>query len=49
MELDGDATHNPVSIMAVVDLMDKYDIGYGAVNHARSRCLIVDLKMQIRT
>lgn len=39
VELDGDATHNPVSIMAVVDLMDKYDIGYGAVNHARSRCL----------
>lgn len=39
VELDGDATHNPESIMAVVDLMDKYDIGYGAVNHARSRCL----------
>ena len=39
IELDGDATHNPDSIEAVVDLMDKYNMGYGSVNHTRSRCL----------
>ncbi|MBP5397991.1 MAG: anaerobic ribonucleoside-triphosphate reductase, partial [Bacteroidales bacterium] len=27
------------AIMAIVDLMDKYDIGYGSVNHNRNRCL----------
>lgn len=39
IELDGDATHNPESIEAVVDLMDKYNMGYGSVNHTRSRCV----------
>ena len=39
VEMDGDATHNPEAIMAVVDLMDKYNIGYGSVNHNRLRCL----------
>ena len=39
VELDGDATHNPECIMQTVDLMDKYDIGYGSVNHTRNRCL----------
>lgn len=39
VEIDGDATHNPEAIMSVVDLMDKYDIGYGSVNHNRNRCL----------
>ena len=39
VEMDGDATHNPEAIMAVVDLMDRYDIGYGSVNHNRTRCL----------
>lgn len=39
IELDGDATHNPDSIEAVVDLMDKYNMGYGSVNHTRSRCM----------
>ena len=39
IELDGDATHNPESIEAVVDLMDKYNMGYGSVNHTRSRCI----------
>ena len=38
VELDGDATHNPMSVMAVVDLMDKYNMGYGSVNHVRNRC-----------
>lgn len=38
VELDGDATHNPVVIMQTVDLMDQYDMGYGSVNHTRNRC-----------
>ena len=39
VEIDGDATHNPKAIMRVVDMMDKYNIGYGSVNHNRNRCL----------
>ncbi|MCQ2153796.1 MAG: anaerobic ribonucleoside triphosphate reductase [Bacteroidales bacterium] len=39
VEIDGDATHNTEAIMNIVDLMDKYDIGYGSVNHNRNRCL----------
>ena len=39
VELDGDATHNPDCIMQTVDLMDKYNLGYGSVNHTRNRCL----------
>ena len=39
IELDGDATHNPETVEAVVDLMDKYNMGYGSVNHTRSRCM----------
>ena len=38
VELDGDATHNPEAIMKVVDMMDRYNIGYGSVNHNRNRC-----------
>ena len=39
VEIDGDATHNPQAIADVVDLMDKYDIGYCSVNHNRNRCM----------
>ena len=39
VEIDGDATHNPEAIMAIVDLIDKYNIGYGSVNHNRNRCM----------
>ena len=39
VEIDGDATHNAEAIMAIVDLMDRYDIGYGSVNHNRNRCM----------
>ena len=39
VEMDGDATHNPEAIMTVVDMMDKYNIGYASVNHNRNRCL----------
>ena len=38
-EIDGDATHNPEAIMTVVDLMDRYDMGYASVNHNRNRCI----------
>lgn len=38
VELDGDATHNVEAIMDIVDLMDKYNIGYGSINHNRNRC-----------
>lgn len=39
VEIDGDATHNPDVISGVVDMMDKYDMGYGSVNHNRNRCM----------
>lgn len=39
VEIDGDATHNPEAIMKVVDMIDRYNIGYGSVNHNRNRCL----------
>ena len=39
VEIDGDATHNPSAIASVVDMMDKYNMGYGSVNHNRNRCL----------
>ncbi len=39
VEIDGDATHNPQVIMSVVDMMDKYNMGYGSVNHNRNRCM----------
>lgn len=52
VEIDGDATHNPEAIADIVDLMDKYNIGYGSVNHNRNRCMncghedaVVDLKI----
>lgn len=38
VELDGDATHNEEAISQIVDLMDKYNIGYGSVNHNRNHC-----------
>ncbi len=38
VEIDGDATHNEESIMQIVDLMDKYNMGYGSVNHNRNHC-----------
>ena len=39
VEIDGDATHNPEAVMQIVDIMDKYNIGYGSVNHNRNRCM----------
>lgn len=39
VELDGDATHNVEAVMDIVNLMDKFDIGYCSVNHNRNRCM----------
>lgn len=39
VEIDGDATKNPESISSIVDLTDKYNIGYASVNHTRNRCM----------
>lgn len=39
VEMDGDATHNVEAVMDIVALMDKYNIGYGSINHNRNRCL----------
>ena len=39
VEIDGEATHNPASIMGVVDMMDRYNMGYCSVNHNRNRCM----------
>lgn len=39
VEMDGDATHNPEAIMRVVDMMDRFNMGYGSVNHNRNRCM----------
>lgn len=38
VELDGDATKNPESIMDVVDLAYKNNVGYLSVNHFQTRC-----------
>lgn len=39
VEIDGDATHNVQAVKDIVALMDKYNIGYGSINHNRNRCL----------
>ncbi len=39
VEIDGDATHNPDAISDIVDMIHKYNIGYGSVNHNRNRCM----------
>ena len=39
VEIDGDATHNPDVVASVVDMMDKYNMGYGSINHNRNRCM----------
>lgn len=39
IELDGDVTKNISVVEKIIDLYDKYDIGYGSINFVRSRCL----------
>ena len=38
VEMDGDATHNEEAIMQIVDMLDRYNMGYGSVNHNRNHC-----------
>lgn len=49
VEIDGDATHNPEAIMSVVDMMDKYNMGYASVNHNRNRCLTCGYENSVDT
>ena len=39
LEVDGNPEHNVAAVEQMVELMKKYDIGYGSINHARARCL----------
>ena len=39
LEVDGDPEQNVAAVEQMVNLMRKYDIGYGSINHARARCL----------
>lgn len=38
VEIDGDATQNEEAIMQIVDMLDRYNMGYGSVNHNRNHC-----------
>ena len=39
LEVDGDPEKNIKAVEQMVNLMRKYDIGYGSINHARARCI----------
>ncbi len=39
LEVDGDPEKNVAAVEQMVNLMRKYDIGYGSINHAKARCL----------
>lgn len=39
LEVDGDPEKNVRAVEQMVNLMRKYDVGYGSINHARARCL----------
>lgn len=39
IELNEKDARDPECIEEVVDLMDKYNMGYGSVNHVRSKCM----------
>lgn len=39
LEVDGDPEKNVLAVEQMVNLMRKYDVGYGSINHARARCL----------
>ena len=38
LEVDGDPEKNVKAVEQMVNLMRKYNIGYGSINHARARC-----------
>ncbi len=39
LEVDGDPEKNVRAVEQMVNLMRKYNVGYGSINHARARCL----------
>ena len=39
LEVDGNPENNLKAVYQMVELMRKYDVGYGSINHARARCL----------
>lgn len=39
LEVDGDPEKNVKAVEQMVNLMRKYNIGYGSINHARARCI----------
>ena len=39
LEVDGDPEKNVKAVEQMVNLMRKYNVGYGSINHARARCL----------
>ena len=39
LEVDGDPEKNVQAVEQMVNIMRKYDVGYGSINHARARCL----------
>jgi ribonucleoside-triphosphate reductase len=39
LEVDGDPEKNVLAVEQMVNLMRKYEVGYGSINHARARCL----------
>lgn len=39
LEVDGDPEKNVLAVEQMVNLMRKYNVGYGSINHARARCL----------
>lgn len=39
LEVDGDLEQNVAAVEQMVNLMRKYDVGYGSVNFAKARCI----------
>jgi len=39
LEVDGDPEKNVLAVEQMVNLMRKYNVGYGSINHARARCI----------
>jgi len=39
LEVDGDPEKNILAVEQMVNLMRKYNVGYGSINHAKARCL----------
>lgn len=39
LEVDGDPEKNVKAVEQMVNLMRKYNVGYGSINHARVRCI----------